>query len=108
VADTSGIEALARAAADHLAHGTPQTILSGPAPCDECRFRARSAAEQLACDRYVMFYYGKPQSRWEQAPLHPTRAAFEVLFNPDRGPRRGRGLATLRRRGQSIEPTKST
>jgi hypothetical protein len=24
----------------------------------------------------------------EQAPLHPTRAAFEALFNPERGLRR--------------------
>jgi hypothetical protein len=78
--DTGGIAALRRAIGDHLAHGTPQAVLAGPAPCDGCRFRDRCAAEQLACDRYVMFYYGKPQWRWEQAPIVPTRAQFEALF----------------------------
>jgi hypothetical protein len=91
VADSSGIAALRRAASDELAHGAPHTILSGPAPCDDCRFRERCAAEKLACDQYVMFYYGRPQWRWEQAPAVPTRARVEALFDKSHAAARSRG-----------------
>ncbi len=51
-----------------------------PCPCDGCRFRVRCAAERLACDRFLLFDHGKPQWRWQQAPMAPTRAMFETLF----------------------------
>jgi hypothetical protein len=81
MADSSGIAALTRAARKNLSAGMPHQILTGPAPCDACRLRQKCAAERLACDRYVMFFYGRPQWRWERAPLVPTRAKFEALFD---------------------------
>lgn len=78
--------------------------LDEPAPCDSCRFSERCAAEQLACDQYVMFYHARPEWRWRQAPLQPTRARFEALFNPRKGRHRGPGVATLRRRGLNKYP----
>jgi hypothetical protein len=37
-------------------------------------------AERLACYGYVIFHYGKPQWRREQAPRHPTHAKFQALI----------------------------
>jgi hypothetical protein len=54
------------------------------APCDDCRFRERCDAEQLACERYAMYSSGLPQWRWQNAPTAPTRGRFLALFGEAR------------------------
>jgi hypothetical protein len=54
------------------------------APCEDCRFRERCGAEQLACERYAMYSSGLPQWRWQSAPTCPSRGRFVALFGDAR------------------------
>lgn len=46
-----------------------------PAPCEECRLRAKCAAEQLACAAYSMYAAALPRRRWLAAPRAPDPCA---------------------------------
>jgi hypothetical protein len=50
-------------------------------PCDDCRLRRKCADAQLACERFTMFSQGESRNRWLNAPMAPTRARFDALFD---------------------------
>jgi hypothetical protein len=59
------------------------TPLADPiSPCVSCRFAARCASDQLACDALTIFKAGLPEIRYRLAPRAPTRACWELLQQP--------------------------
>jgi hypothetical protein len=57
--------------------GAHPDFLTGPCPCDACRFRERCAVQHLACAAFSMFMAG---ANWTHAPRAPTRAMFEATL----------------------------
>ena len=55
-------------------------LLLGPAPCDECRLRARCASLLLACEAYRVFVRDL-DAQWDFAPRAPTRARYLAIFS---------------------------
>jgi hypothetical protein len=53
-----------------------------------CRFRARCAAQQLACAAFNQFMHNAP---WQRAPRAPTHTRYAALFEGKRLPIYGRG-----------------
>jgi hypothetical protein len=71
--------------------------LTAPCPCESCRFAARCAAEQRACEAFALFVQGLAEPRWRLAPRAPTRARYLVIYEkplPQRrkGPRRAHAI----------------
>ena len=58
-------------------------FLSGPSPCDQCKFARRCRVESLACDAFVSFASGAATARWQSAPRAPTAATFQVVFRAE-------------------------
>lgn len=58
-------------------------LLSERGPCLGCKFAARCANESLACERFLMFLEGAGLPRWRNAPMAPTRAMWEAVFESD-------------------------
>jgi|ERR1700683_334651 hypothetical protein len=63
---------------DPLASLSP-CLLLGPAPCDDCPFRARCGVALLACESYGVFVRGL--ARWDLAPRVPTHARYLTVFD---------------------------
>jgi hypothetical protein len=57
--------------------GAHPDFLTGPCPCDSCKFRARCAHQLLACAAFSMFLHS---ARWQNAPRAPTRGIFEATI----------------------------
>jgi hypothetical protein len=55
-------------------------ILTGPCPCDGCRYAAACGVQLLACERFSMFMAGEGQRRWHAAPMAPSRARYAAIF----------------------------
>jgi hypothetical protein len=53
-------------------------LLLGPAPCDDCPFRARCGVALLACESYGVFVRGL--ARWDLASRVPTHARYLTVF----------------------------
>jgi hypothetical protein len=79
---------------DPLASVSP-CLLLGPAPCDDCRFRARCGGELLACESYSFFV--RDLARWKLASRVPTRARYLTVFEVKKGEPRGPHLRWLHR-----------
>lgn len=70
-------------------------VLLGPAPCDECPFRARCGDGLLACESYGFFVQGL--ARWDLASRVPTHARYLTVFDDKKEASRGSKLRWLRR-----------
>ena len=79
---------------DPLASLSPGLLL-GPAPCDQCTFRARCEVELLACESYAFFV--RDLARWDLASRVPTHAGYLTVFNNKKPKPRGSQLRWLRR-----------
>lgn len=54
--------------------------ITGPYPCDACRFRARCASQRLACAAFSMFVHC---ARRQHAPRAPSRALYEATLGDE-------------------------
>ena len=70
------------------------SLLLGPAPCDECRFRERCGVHLLACEAYRLFVRDF-DAHWDLVPRAPTRARYLTIFSDKAEEPRGPQLRWL-------------
>src|SRR6185312_3085772 len=57
------------------------TVLTSPAPCDDCRFAIRCGREQLACRQFYNYVNGDP---WEDiSRIGPSRKMWRKIYVED-------------------------
>ncbi len=99
--ESSGLTARARMpplnrASMHTSLDSPENpyLLLGPAPCDDCPFRARCEVELLACESYSLFV--RDLARWDEGAREPSHARYLAVFDGKQDQPSGSQLRWLR------------
>ena len=99
--ESSGLTARARmpllnGATMHKPVDSPENpcVLLGPAPCDDCPFRARCEVELLACESYSLFV--RDLARWDEGAREPSHARYLAVFDVKKDQPSGSQLRWLR------------